>query len=360
MWEIGAFVVATVVLPVLINKSTESGRFDWIKPRLRQIWTAIFAFFSLYLLQKPAAMEVAMKLHTRLPGPLGYVVAAICGALLLCGYWWFTGVEFNKAPAVENTTRQQITAPALQPNESKSFPPRKLPPLIKQGAVSTLIPFNKDGMSAGIPYEKNTQDPLMMTYITLAGIGRMPTRYAAGAGFTPVSDNEAASFTSDVLRYYILRSIVELQSKETFFSYQSERGMTTTTTSPVAVPEAQPYPKDQLDNLLTETKFGLDQGEQLRIWKHHKLEVPAGTIISLGDRAISLKKEGYYTLRFWIDPAGRNIGVLPVNFIPAEKLDRRNIVGFVFTVSMRFEWYRDYAEAEPYKEWAQSLAQSLF
>jgi hypothetical protein len=94
MLDILAFVLTLLVLPVLINKSTE-GRFDSIKPFLRHIWTVIFAFFSLYLLQKPVAMEIAMKLHTRLPGHWGYIVAAICGALLLCGYWWFTGIAFN-------------------------------------------------------------------------------------------------------------------------------------------------------------------------------------------------------------------------------------------------------------------------
>lgn len=104
MWEILAFVVATGILPVLINKSTESGRLDWIKPYLRHTWTAVFVFFSLYFLRKPDVVEVVMKMHTRLPGLGGYAVAAVCGALLLSGYWWFTGKVFSTKQTQSNTS----------------------------------------------------------------------------------------------------------------------------------------------------------------------------------------------------------------------------------------------------------------
>jgi hypothetical protein len=52
----------------------------------------IFVVYSLGLLMKPAAQEFVMKLHVGpMSGWLGYVSAAIIGAILLCGYWWLTG-----------------------------------------------------------------------------------------------------------------------------------------------------------------------------------------------------------------------------------------------------------------------------
>ena len=100
MLEVVALVLLTLGLPVLINKSTET-HFEWVKPYLRPLWTAICAFYSLYLLNRPGAVEVAVQFHQRFRNSafLGYAVVAICGAALLCGYWWFTGKAFSNAAA---------------------------------------------------------------------------------------------------------------------------------------------------------------------------------------------------------------------------------------------------------------------
>ena len=68
MLELATFVILTVIVPIIVNKSTESGRFDWIMPHLRKVWTAIFAFVSLYLLQKDSAWEFVMQLHKQWGG----------------------------------------------------------------------------------------------------------------------------------------------------------------------------------------------------------------------------------------------------------------------------------------------------
>jgi hypothetical protein len=107
--ELLAFLVTTVVLPVIINKSTEGGRFNWAYPHLRRLWTAIFAFYSFYILQKPGALEIIMKAKENLDTTspiLGYAVCAVVGALLLCGYWWFAGKLFadsHKTPTLYAT-----------------------------------------------------------------------------------------------------------------------------------------------------------------------------------------------------------------------------------------------------------------
>src|SRR5258708_7547618 len=83
------------VLPVLVNKSTERGRFDWIHPYLREIWTAIFVFYSWYLLTQPRAEAFLMWLSRSLRPSFVYLVLAIMGASLLCGYYWFAGKVFE-------------------------------------------------------------------------------------------------------------------------------------------------------------------------------------------------------------------------------------------------------------------------
>jgi hypothetical protein len=101
MFDIIAIILAAVILPVLINKTTEI-HFDWLKPYLRQVWTGIFFFFSFYfLIGNQIALEVAVKLHKQWQGVswFGYIVSGFCGAALLCGYWWFTGKIFTKAQA---------------------------------------------------------------------------------------------------------------------------------------------------------------------------------------------------------------------------------------------------------------------
>jgi|ERR1700728_3641525 len=98
MWSLLAYIVVTLILPLLINKSTEDGRFDRLKLYLREVWTALFAFFSLFLLHQESVMVIVVKQHGRWKGPLGYVVAGIVGAALLCAYWWFTGKVFTEQP----------------------------------------------------------------------------------------------------------------------------------------------------------------------------------------------------------------------------------------------------------------------
>jgi len=241
---------------------------------------------------------------------------------------------------------------------------KHLPPLVKEAAVSTVIPFNKDGLRPGIIYGKYADKELSQTFMALADIGRIPSQYSYTFGRPePVLDNTAEPFTADVLRYFILRSIVELQNSQTISSYHSEKGFSSVTTTAVPVPDPQKYPSNQLTDLLTETKFGLEPLEQTIIWKRLELQVPVGTKINISRNSITLRKDGYFTLRFEIKSAGQNLGVLPVGFVPevlaGEKLDQVNVATYMFAVEMRFEWQRDYAEAEPYKEWAQGLFDGL-
>lgn len=93
MLDFVAFILGLWVLPVIVNKTTESGRFHWVNPHLRAIWMGIFVFFSVYFLLKDPAWKVAMDMHKQSHWSpwLGYAVSAILGASLLCAYWWAIG-----------------------------------------------------------------------------------------------------------------------------------------------------------------------------------------------------------------------------------------------------------------------------
>lgn len=111
MFDLLFFVLLTVVVPVLINRTTES-HLHWLKPHhLRPIWTVVFAIFSLYLLQKPSALEVVMGLHQKWNGWIGYLVFGLAGALLLTGYWWLTGVTLKPMPTPPQAGVKQAIAP---------------------------------------------------------------------------------------------------------------------------------------------------------------------------------------------------------------------------------------------------------
>jgi hypothetical protein len=105
------FVVLTLgVLPVVINKSTEGKRFDWLHPHLRIVWTVLFVFYSWYLLTQPRAQEVLMWLHQTRKPILAYPLLALVGAILLCGYYWFAGKVSQPASGpLANPTDQNAT-----------------------------------------------------------------------------------------------------------------------------------------------------------------------------------------------------------------------------------------------------------
>jgi hypothetical protein len=136
--EVLVFLVSTLILPVLVNKSTERGRFDWLHSHLRRIWTGLFAFFSVYFLLKPDVKETMMKLHQRTsPSWLGYLVCALIGAALLCGYWWLTGRLIPPTPAervrailATATKAQPLRAPAQTAVSHRVASPAPAPPVL--------------------------------------------------------------------------------------------------------------------------------------------------------------------------------------------------------------------------------------
>jgi hypothetical protein len=86
-------IVSFVVLPMLVNKTTED-RFQGIKPYLREIWLVMAFIYAVWVLSRPESeryfMAVKQALGVKYPVSC-YIFVAIFGALLFVGYWWLLG-----------------------------------------------------------------------------------------------------------------------------------------------------------------------------------------------------------------------------------------------------------------------------
>jgi hypothetical protein len=136
MFELVVFILLAVVVPVLVNKTTES-HLHWLKPRhLRPIWTVVFALLSLYFLQKPAALGFVVHLQQKWHGWIGSLIFGAAAAIMLASYWWLTGVLLKPNP---HPTEPKQATPAAQ-NDN----PPTLLDLFKNDFSNTLRSSDKE------------------------------------------------------------------------------------------------------------------------------------------------------------------------------------------------------------------------
>src|SRR6266852_3862183 len=86
-------IVSLVVVPLLINKTTER-HFDWVKPYLRQAWCAVALAYVMYFLTTETAKQLLMSWRNGFGNAhpvLAFVVPAIVGAMVAPAYWWLMG-----------------------------------------------------------------------------------------------------------------------------------------------------------------------------------------------------------------------------------------------------------------------------
>jgi hypothetical protein len=117
-----AWLYGTLVLPPLIDMTAERGHFDFVKRHIRSMWMLFFVISTAAVLQQADIMEIAMKMHRRWKSEqtYGYVVFAVVGAAVFCGYWWFVGkalaktraaiahLEFKYSPLITASTKESI------------------------------------------------------------------------------------------------------------------------------------------------------------------------------------------------------------------------------------------------------------
>ncbi len=257
----------------------------------------------------------------------------------------------------------------------------RIQPLVKRGSpFAVQVPFTVyrdrwNTIISGVPMEANTEDPLFSTYNELAGASRVswdPQYDQQTHQIIPadpkVTGADNQHFLARLLQYYSLRSIVDMGSPAMEIKLKDGRANATPTYS-VIIPDEQEYPRDKLLKLLPLFKLPYVAGNWM--WSGHtkwKLKVPKGTSISLPDQqdklqdiyVLRLERKPDFTLDFQIKPSATNKGVLPDKFVPrADEGSVNDMYTYIFTVSMKFTWYRDHHLADPYSDWAQGLHEGL-
>jgi hypothetical protein len=123
-----------VVMPVVLTKSTERGRFDFVHPYLREIWTGIIGLYLLGLCwwQRGYLMEQRTGYRTL----WSYAIVAFIGATSACIVWWLTGFILDKAEAKPSPTPPLQIAISKLPAQYETGPGPVPPP---SDSVSTVV-----------------------------------------------------------------------------------------------------------------------------------------------------------------------------------------------------------------------------
>lgn len=154
--ELLGFIVTVGVLPIVMNKSTEHGRLDWIHPHLRIIWTAIVGFYSCYLLAQPFAQSILIQMHLNLRPAIAYPILAALGAGLFCAFYWSAGKIFDSQSATQAQTEVSATTPSPLTTPSEQEPTSLSSPIANQQPLTA--PTKSEGTRATKP-ESRLQPP---------------------------------------------------------------------------------------------------------------------------------------------------------------------------------------------------------
>jgi hypothetical protein len=150
-------ILGAIFLPILVNKTTERGRFEWVHPHLRWIWVFILVIFTYYVLEKPMLKSIATDVHNRFRSSpsIGYLGASVVGILLMCIYWWATGYALSEtsSPAPIPTTQQPET-PKLP--DGKAAPTS---PTIEPIPVAKPMPKSPDARAHTIKVDEGRPKP---------------------------------------------------------------------------------------------------------------------------------------------------------------------------------------------------------
>jgi hypothetical protein len=268
--------------------------------------------------------------------------------------------------------------------------PTRLLPLIKSGVFATVIPFtmtrDKDfgGITARIPYDDNSSDPLMNTYDDLASLGELHSQLLRDpTGHTTmwstmmrptIEPGDIQRLLGHTFQGYILGSVAEMQTPRKLWSYDSARGASLNVPTLIAVPDEQEYPVSQIKKLVLPLKdVNLFSQFTAWHWKLSKLKVPRGTSLTFTEQKsvgnsvpiylVHFQRQPDFTLDFVIEYSGSNHGetVLPPNFVlhPASSHEVRDVYSYGYAISMNFRWNGDHVTGQPYAEWAENLFNGL-
>ena len=148
-------IITVVVLPMLINKTTEI-HFDWAKRYLRELWWGVLVYYTILCAVvssdfREIVVEAKRGFGVNYPR-LSFVAAGVIGAVVFIGYWWIVGKvipikatasskDSTQATAPDGTVDSSANAPSAAASEPKAIPPKRdnqqakaSPPLVGAGA----------------------------------------------------------------------------------------------------------------------------------------------------------------------------------------------------------------------------------
>jgi len=338
-----------------------------------------------------------------------YLLAFVAGGLISIGYLYLInqGLDALAKAHEKHTTKTEKPStasapPSATPSKAESdheeelekakeagraaaivigksnTPPSKAlpPPLIKSKSFSTIIPLCVDKYRATVPYDSNTNDPLLLTYTILAGISDLPVPeppYPVQGPFVQpkLTDADVQIFLGHLMQYYILREINELQNPISYMSYQSGKGTSTQMDSAVAVPDPQEFENAEVFKLFEKLNLGYGTifGPNDVIWKRANMKVPSGTKIDFVETLyagktnyiVRFERPSDLLLDFRIEPTTRTqgVGTLPQNFVLAQQREPQDVYSYFFTIHTDLRWTGDRLVGQDYGEWANGLEEGL-
>lgn len=111
------YIIAAGILPVLINKTTEWFKFDWIHVHIRPLWMIVFSIFTMYFIHRSeiAGIIMAHFKKSNISPIFQYIIIAFIGAIIFCAYWWFIGTIFKeRRETFQSTETNKQNTPKLE------------------------------------------------------------------------------------------------------------------------------------------------------------------------------------------------------------------------------------------------------
>jgi hypothetical protein len=229
----------------------------------------------------------------------------------------------------------------------------------RQDRFVAEVPFfrnNRFSNASHIAFDDNTNDPLFVTYGALTAISEVPAQ---------IDQKTIQTYLGEVLQYFSLRSLFEIESPAQTFSMSPAHGFTTNAPPAISVPDAQAYSESDWSVQIHSLGLNYIRPGRRDDWLPKDLEIPIRTKVTVSQSpdgsafTIDLRRLPDYSLEIKIEPAGRAEGAFPPHFIPTRSPFPHDSWLFTYTIAMHFKWSGDRDKGQEYATWATGLFAGL-
>jgi hypothetical protein len=383
--EVVYAILALVVVPILVTKTTERGRFDWIHPYLRELWMCLII---VYLIANVWSERTSVaRIHSRFGDhpTAAYIVVALVGALFFVSCWAVIGWVLDKAePSETAQARPPLEQPIIpKPTEPEALPkehhqPRhtndyQLPPYSRTESFVVDIAYYSadDGFPLPTAVLSNEDYPLAEAYSCMAGIlvlyvppeVKQITQIAA----LDTTDKRAEALVQS-LRACIIGDIITAERGSSRFGISATKGSIADYRPAILPPSSSDYPIAKLLATLGSLPFGKDE-RFLFLYKYRPMQVPEGSEVELGTAKLgkndwmnhlvfTIVNPRLFNLTFGVAPLNAAMGVLPGSFPDKYKAQQSKYTTYSFAVTMKIEIQRNAmsaSELDDYIHWSEGL-----